>query len=684
MKLSNLKISLKTYFALILPVTGMMLFAGYTITGQYNTLKSIEKLSTLINIAPDISALVHEMQKERGLSAGYIGSNGDKKFATNLLSQRKKTDQAINKLNKILDKIDSDIYGEEFSKKLKNAQTAISKLNNVRNDVYNLKKTVAQMANYYTPAISKYLNIITYTATLSDDASMTKAISAYENYLQAKERAGLERAMGANGFGKGYFSAPVYQKFISLITAQNIFLSRFKKFASDDLIKFNENTLKGQDIDEVNRLRKIAINAGTNGEVSSNISGTYWFKAITKKINKMKQVEDEIANNLKSLTDKIYKNARNVLIIFSAIASLLTVFIVILGNIVIKSITTPIKNVVIGLNELISDNLDYQIQDTDRGDEIGEIARAMETFRDNLISAKQLREEQRKEQEEKVKHAQKLEKRINSFDKSIEKFMNDVSLSIETLVMTSEDLEAIAKDGESQAKALVTSSDTASSNVNTVASASEELSATIREIASQVATSSNIAHEAVNKANEASEAIKGLQGSSDKIGEVIELIKDIAEQTNLLALNATIEAARAGDAGKGFAVVAAEVKALAAQTGQATGEIEAQVTATQESTKNTVNAIEEVSNTIAKMDEISTSIAAAMEEQSIAIEEIVRSTQGAADSTNEVSNIAASVTEATIETKNSANNLKCVTEEINEKTNNLNKEVKIFLSDIKT
>ena len=280
--------------------------------------------------------------------------------------------------------------------------------------------------------------------------------------------------------------------------------------------------------------------------------------------------------------------------------------------------------------------------------------------------------------------AKRLMGLTDSFDESVAVFMRDLSSSMEELTVTSSGLTTVAKHGEEQAGILISSSANASQSVNTVASASEQLSASIREILSQVTTSSEIASTAVQKAGEANQAIEGLKGSSDKIGEVINLIRDIAEQTNLLALNATIESARAGEAGKGFAVVASEVKTLAAQTASATEEIEAQVRETQSSTQKTVEVISEVSNTIEKMNEIVASISAAMEEQSAAMEEIVRSTQSAADSTNGVSGVANDVTKSSEETKHTAEELRIATADINERTTRLKDEVEIFLSNIKT
>ncbi len=683
MKLSDFKISIRIYIAIILPVAGMLLFSSYIMADQYKISKSATKLSELVTIAPDISALIHEMQKERGLSAGYIGSNGSSEFRNKLNLQRKNTNKAVEHLKVILSNFDSNAYGEVFSNKVKASQSSLSKLSSVRGKVTNLELTVSGMAGYYTSVIVKNMGIIAYASVLSTDAGVTKAVASYENYLQAKEHAGIERAMGANGFGKGIFSPGVYQKFVSLISAQRVFLSRFKTFASDDQVQFHKDTVKGADVDKVNHLRRIALDVGTGGRVIANITGSYWFETITKKIDLMKQVEDKIAEDLMGMIANSKSVAKTSLLIAQLVSFAMIIVVAVLGIKIVSTITRPVYIIISSINELIGGELGHEISGTERKDEIGDISRAMEVFREGLVKAKRLQEEQELDQKIKLEFASKLEKLTDNFDISISAFLDELAQSMDGLSVTSSDLNCVAGRSEEQSQSLISSSNTASGNVNTVASASEELSASIQEIVTQITLSSDIARDSVVKAKEVNQAIKGLKEGSDKIGEVVDFIKDIAEQTNLLALNATIEAARAGEAGKGFAVVASEVKALAAQTAKATEDIEEQVIATQKSTLNTANAISEVSITIEKMDEIATSISAAMEEQSAAMSEIVRSTHGAAESTNEVAGIASGITESASETNSAASNLGAATDDINKRTTDLRNEVEVFLANIK-
>ncbi len=280
--------------------------------------------------------------------------------------------------------------------------------------------------------------------------------------------------------------------------------------------------------------------------------------------------------------------------------------------------------------------------------------------------------------------ANRLMSMTDDFDANIVKFLVEISTAMEELSVISNGLDGVVKNGDKQANMLLNASDTAAENVNKVAAASEEMLASIREIAVQITSASRISSDAVVKVDEANGAIVSLKSNSDKIVEIVTMIKDIAEQTNLLALNATIEAARAGDAGKGFAVVASEVKALATQTARATEEIEAQVGSTQKSSQQAVDIISEVSKTIGDINEISTSISAAMEEHSVAMNEIVCSTQGAAENVSDVSGVASQVIASSESVKGASENLKVAADSLNKKSTSLNGEVEVFLSNIKT
>jgi methyl-accepting chemotaxis protein len=311
----------------------------------------------------------------------------------------------------------------------------------------------------------------------------------------------------------------------------------------------------------------------------------------------------------------------------------------------------PVVRMTAAMGKLAGGDTKTEIPAQGRTDEIGQMAKAVQVFKDNMIEADRLRAEQetQKQRAEAEKRAA-MNKLADEFDASVKDVVNTVSSASTEMQSTAQAMTATAEETSRQATAVAAAAEQASTNVQTVASASEELSSSITEISRQVATSARIAGQAVEQANRTNTQVEGLAEAAQKIGDVVKLINDIAGQTNLLALNATIEAARAGEAGKGFAVVASEVKSLATQTAKATEEIGSQISTIQSATKDSVQAIQEIGKTIAEINQIATTIASAVEEQGAATQEIARNVQQAASGTTEVTSNIAGVNQAASET----------------------------------
>ncbi len=320
-------------------------------------------------------------------------------------------------------------------------------------------------------------------------------------------------------------------------------------------------------------------------------------------------------------------------------------------------IARPIARMTATMKTIAAGNTTAEVPGTGQGDEIGDMANAVLVFRDGLRRANDLAEQERQEIDVRRRRQERLEALTHGFTQKIEGLCRTLNGEADNIRSSAESLSHSASDASRRSSTVAAAAEQATSNVQTVASATEELSASIGSISQRIGEAARIASEAEHEAQRTNSTIQGLAQAAEKIGAVVNLITEIASQTNLLALNATIEAARAGEAGKGFAVVAQEVKSLANQTARATEEISAQIIAIQSETQQAVGAISGIVGTIERISDISTNVAAAVEQQGSATHEIARNVQEAAIGTQEVSSTISGVSQAADRTGEAAGGL---------------------------
>lgn len=349
-----------------------------------------------------------------------------------------------------------------------------------------------------------------------------------------------------------------------------------------------------------------------------------------------------------------------------------------------RGISRPVRRMTEVMKRLAGGDSKAEIPDTDRGDEIGAMAQAVQVFKDSIGEAERLHreQEQAKAQAEQAQR-ETLHRLAETFEQQVGGIVDRVAKAASAMEGTAQAVSETIAQSTRQSTAAAGAASQASSNIQTVATAAEQLSASVNEIGRQVGQSSTIAREAVEQASRTDNTVKGLSSTAQKIGEVVDLIKTIAGQTNLLALNATIEAARAGEAGKGFAVVASEVKSLAGQTAKATEEIAAQIAAIQSATGETVAAIEAIGGTIGRISGIAAGIASAVEEQSAATREIAGSVQQAAQGTIEVSHNISGVAQAADEVRAGADHVQSAASSLSQESVALKRQVDTFLAGIR-
>jgi methyl-accepting chemotaxis protein len=347
-------------------------------------------------------------------------------------------------------------------------------------------------------------------------------------------------------------------------------------------------------------------------------------------------------------------------------------------------VSRPIGEITQAMSSLAGGNTSTSIPFSERGNEIGSMAKAVQVFKDNMIRSRELEQEaeaSKKAAETARRHG--LNEMADSFERAVGGIVQSVSDAAQRLQTAAQGLSNGAADTTHQSTIVAAASEEASANVRTVAAAAEELSGSVREISRQVSESSNMANRAVQEAEATTAQVSGLSEGAQKIGAIVDLINGIASQTNLLALNATIEAARAGEAGRGFAVVASEVKALAEQTSKATAEITNHIGGVQSATDQAANAIIGIGKTIDDINQIAATIAAAVEEQGAATEEIARNVDQAAQGTVEVTRNIAGVNKAAEESSVSARDVLTSATELSSQSERLRQEMQRFLATVR-
>jgi methyl-accepting chemotaxis protein len=426
---------------------------------------------------------------------------------------------------------------------------------------------------------------------------------------------------------------------------------------------------------------KLVKDGAASGKYEHNVDFFYAESQVA--LGAVVNVRDAFYDNAEQILAANYSAARLSFLI--ALAALIAVVAASAALIVMvrRRVCNPIVELTAAMSRLASGDVSGEIAGAGRGDEIGAMAAAVGVFKDSMIEAERLAAEKAAESDGKMRRAQVLDELTRTFEAKVTELVGGLSSASSIMEDTAQSMSSTATLTNRQAAIVAAASEQTSGNVQTVASATEELASSISEIGRQVAQSTEIAARAVDNARRTGDTARSLAEGAQKIGDVVTLIQSIAAQTNLLALNATIEAARAGDAGRGFAVVASEVKSLAGQTAKATTEISEQIAAIQAASDQTVTAIQNVADVIAEIDQIGTAIAAAIEEQGSATKEISRSVQEAARGTQEVNSNITGVQKAADDTGSAANQVLGAAEQLSSQSKDLAGQVNRFLSEVR-
>ncbi|REL26339.1 methyl-accepting chemotaxis protein [Thalassotalea euphylliae] len=598
---------------IILPCILLGGIVFYDVYHSYNRMNNAYDAEYNTFLSHGVLTVVHEVQKERGMTAGYLGSSG-KSFSNQLNQQRKVVDDAINKL-------EQERQAWPLTAQMTEAyQDFFSAFNNIRNNrqaISNLSMSTGDALGFYTNINTKGLHVVIMASKLSSNQIISSELFSIYNFSSAKESAGIERAVLANVLAQNAFTPQLRAKHTELITKQDVFLYEALESATPELLTFFQDAVSSSAAINVNRVRE----AVADKDSDFNIQPQVWFQYATQRINALKNAEESALNIVDNTAIEVQQGAVVVLVVelvVLAIGALTTIGIYISISLRARQSAKIKEGIEIALHRR---DLAHEI-DIMSFDELGDAARGIndltKLFADDLGQ-------------------------FSSTAKNISQSTAETATAIEQSKINLTEQHA-------GVQLIFSAAEHMNNNVAVISSAMEENSHSVYKVAEESQQGKHIVTQAVNviqgAADDMSKSAEAIHQLNERVGSItdmVQLIGGIAEQTNLLALNAAIEAARAGEQGRGFAVVADEVRSLASRTQQSTEEISRVVDELQQGSTQAFNiinhgkenamaaseqaemikeALDRINNQIDEVKSITDSVTTSTKEQALSIEDI--------------------------------------------------------------
>ncbi|HAT87768.1 MAG TPA: nitrate sensor protein, partial [Rhizobiales bacterium] len=551
----NMKKSIRLQITslVFVPIIAAFLFAGIAVWEKYTELAHHDQMKPLIYLAEDAFDLVEAIQVERAKSSKLVESKFDPAYMPEVKKARQKSSQVIKTFDDHVAQL--QLSNKGLLSEIKHVSKAIHEIDGIRSSVDKQALTTAQIKKNYTKEIKELVHLIALAIEASPSPEISAELVPYLALTEALEAGSLEKSLGYNLLQQKKAGSVDHQTYVAFMKAYGgelAYLKEFSTVALKEQVALFDQVVAGPAVAKVEKIRKLlqVIALSDKAEV---VEGSEWFKASVERQDKIRKVAKDLVHRAEAAMEADVAGLENHimwLLVASAVMLVLTVTAVVFQ---VRSVTSQLQYLRDSISRIVGGELDFEIDHTERDDDIGDIAKAIVVFREASLERARLQDIALQKQDMDVMRQDQMQKQISEFRSSVDEVRGVLTNETGAMAETSSGLMSLADEASQSANSANEASSMASTNVQTVAAAATQIAASIQEIGEQINRALSISTNATEVANSTNDSVSMLSEGADKIGEVIEMIRAIAEQTNLLALNATIEAARAGEAGKGFA-----------------------------------------------------------------------------------------------------------------------------------